>query len=89
MPSPMKPCDGRFSDETVHLLEANADRAQWRPHPCEQCGKMVDGRLQKGKWIPDVHWNSVSPHRPRQSNRSRPLAQEDITRREQIERSSA
>ena len=79
MPSPMKPCDGRFSDETIHLLEDNVDRAQWLPHRCEQCGKMVDGRLHKGTWMPDVHWNSVSPRRPAQSNRSRPSAQRDLS----------
>jgi hypothetical protein len=75
---PIKPCEGRFSDETIRLLEANVEHAQWLPHQCEQCGKMVDGRLHEGKWIPDAHWNSVSPRRPTQSNCSRPSAQRDM-----------
>jgi hypothetical protein len=82
MPSPVKPCDGRFSDETIRLLQANVDRAQWLPHLCEQCGKMVEGRLHKGHWIPDPHWNSVPLRRPSAApNGSRSLAQMGTSQR--------
>jgi len=63
MPIPVKPCDGSFSEETIKLLLANADRAQWNLHKCERCGQQVGARLEKGHWTPETHWPSV-PRRP-------------------------
>jgi hypothetical protein len=63
MPVPKKPCDGFFSDETIGLLLANVDRAQWLLHPCARCGQQVGARLEKGHWTPEMHWPSV-PARP-------------------------
>jgi hypothetical protein len=63
MPTPVKPCIGRFSESTVETLRANVGRAQWLPQPCEQCGQVVGARLEKGLWVPEPHWPSV-PRRP-------------------------
>ena len=59
MPTPVKPCTGQFSDETVAALADNAGRAQWLTHPCALCGQQIGGRLEKGKWVPEQHWPSV------------------------------
>jgi len=56
MPVPMKPCDSSFSDETNRILPTNAGRAQWLLHACERRGQQVGARLDKGRWLPDVHW---------------------------------
>jgi hypothetical protein len=63
MPTPMKPCDGSFNEETNRLLLSNVDRAQWLLHACARCGQMVGARIDKGRWSPEVHWPSV-PRRP-------------------------
>jgi hypothetical protein len=59
----VKPCDGSFNDETNELLVSNVDRAQWLLHVCQRCGQRVGARLDKGRWVPDVHWPSI-PRRP-------------------------
>jgi hypothetical protein len=65
MPVPKKPCEGSFSEETLKLLLANTDRAQWALHPCARCGQQVGARLEKGRWAPEMHWPSVPPRPPR------------------------
>jgi CheY-like chemotaxis protein len=60
----MKPCAGRFSEETIQLLQVNENHAQWLPHACEQCGQPVVARLSLGHWTPEPHWPSV----PRRGN---------------------
>ena len=64
MTVPMKPCAGRFSEETIEILQVNENHAQWLPHPCEQCGQPVVARLTGGHWSPEPHWPSV----PRRGN---------------------
>jgi hypothetical protein len=59
MPSPAKPCEGRFSDEVQAVLKTNKDRAQWANHTCEVCGVAVGAALVQGKWVPEQHWPSV------------------------------
>jgi CheY-like chemotaxis protein len=59
MTVPMKPCAGRFSEETIQLLQVNENHAQWLPHACEQCGQPVVARLALGHWTPEPHWPSV------------------------------
>jgi len=63
MPTPVKPCEGFFSEETISALLANLDRAQWLPHACARCGQQVGAHLDKGRWSPEPHWPSV-PRRP-------------------------
>lgn len=63
MPTPVKPCEGSFSEETERVLIANIDRAQWLPHPCTDCGSHIGARFEKGRWVPDTHWPSI-PARP-------------------------
>jgi hypothetical protein len=72
MPTPVKPCQGQFSEETIAALESNAGRAQWLSHPCALCGQSAGARLEKGKWIPEQHWPSVqykqrTPRLPKRS----------------------
>ncbi len=59
MPTPAKPCDGRFSDELQAVIAQNIDRAQWATHPCEVCGVLVGAVQVQGKWVPEQHWPSV------------------------------
>ena len=59
MPTPLKPCAGTFTDETVSLLLSNRNREQWQSFPCELCGQQVSPKLEKGKWVPEPHWQSV------------------------------
>jgi len=59
MPLPVKPCEGRFSEEVLTALGSNRDRAQWANHPCEVCGLAVGAMLEKGKWVPEQHWPTV------------------------------
>jgi len=87
MPTPQKPCDGFFSQETINLLTANRDHAQWLLHPCDRCGQQVGARIDKGRWVPENHWPSIPPrpHRdlPNGSNlrnRDRAELQETIDR---------
>jgi len=60
MPLPLKPCEGRIGEATQQLLNRNRDRAQWAAHPCEVCGLSVAVSLEKGKWVPERHWPSVT-----------------------------
>jgi hypothetical protein len=64
MPSPAKPCEGRFSEEVLAVLKTNKDRAQWANHTCEVCGLAVGAALVQGKWVPEQHWPSVK-YQPR------------------------
>jgi CheY-like chemotaxis protein len=64
MTVPMKPCAGRFGEETNRLLMVNENHAQWLPHDCEQCGQPVMALLIGGHWTPEPHWPSV----PRRGN---------------------
>ena len=59
MPTPVKPCEGRFNDEVLAALSKNRDRAQWANHTCETCGLAVGATIEKGKWVPEQHWPSV------------------------------
>jgi hypothetical protein len=59
MKGPVKPCDGRFSDELQAVLNRNRDRAQWANHTCEVCGLAVGAMQVRGKWLPEQHWPSV------------------------------
>ena len=73
MPVPMKPCDGSYSEETNRLLLTNVGRAQWLLHACERCGQKVGARLDKGRWVPEVHWPSV----PRRASVRRTVGRAD------------
>jgi len=68
-----KPCNGTLSEETLTLLQANRERAAWGVYPCEVCGQNVGVLEEKGKWVPERHWPSVtySPRRPAVSRYSR------------------
>jgi hypothetical protein len=59
MPTPLKPCDGDFSEELQEVLRKNRDRAQWADHPCQTCGFEVGAVQVKGRWVPAPHWPSV------------------------------
>lgn len=59
MPTPAKPCDGTFSEETISLLMKNMDRAQWQAHTCQVCGQQVGAKIEKGRWVPEAHWPSI------------------------------
>jgi CheY-like chemotaxis protein len=63
MRTPVKACNGRFSEETLQALLKNVDRAQWLPHKCQQCEQLVGAKLEKGLWIPEPHWPSVIARR--------------------------
>jgi hypothetical protein len=69
MPTPVKPCDGHFSEDLQQLIRADKNRAQWASHPCEVCGLSVEPTQVKGKWVPLPHWPSVS-YRPRKTARA-------------------
>ena len=75
MPTPLKPCDGFFSQDTINLLTANRDHAQWLLHPCGRCGQQVGARIDKGRWSPESHWRSIPPRarRDKATNR-RPVS---------------
>jgi hypothetical protein len=76
MPTPAKPCDGRFSDEILEILSRNRDRAQWANHPCEVCGLAIGATLVRGKWVPEQHWPSVklkyTPRNPVEKKQNTP-----------------
>jgi hypothetical protein len=59
MPIPVKPCDGRFSDDLQAVLTRNRNREQWAMHSCELCGASVEAVQVHGKWVPEQHWPSV------------------------------
>jgi hypothetical protein len=60
MPTPLKPCDGKISDQTQEALRRNRNREQWAAHPCDTCGRTVGVELIMGKWQPERHWPSVA-----------------------------
>lgn len=74
MPTPVKPCDGRFSDDLQGVLTRNRDREQWAVYTCQVCGATVGAVQDKGRWVPEQHWPSVTyPPRtpvPNRYNRS-------------------
>lgn len=60
MPTPVKPCDGRFSDDLQGLLTRNRDREQWAVYNCLVCGAKVGAVQVQGRWVPEQHWPSVT-----------------------------
>ena len=60
MPTPVKPCEGRFSDELQGVLTRNRNREQWAMYTCEVCGASVGVVQVQGKWVPEQHWPSVT-----------------------------
>lgn len=85
MPIPLKPCDGRFSEDLQEILTRNRNREQWAVHPCQSCGTSVGAVQIHGKWVPEQHWPSVSyPPRtpvPKGYDRSTALHEEAIPAR--------
>lgn len=59
MPIPVKPCEGRFSEDVLSQLGNDRGRSQWAVYTCEACGAKVGAVLDKGKWSPEQHWPSV------------------------------
>lgn len=59
MPTPLKPCDGQFSDDLQAVLTRNRNREQWAVHTCQRCGVSVGAVQVNGKWVPEQHWPSV------------------------------
>ena len=59
MPIPVKPCEGRFSEEVLSSLGNARDRSHWAVYTCEACGAAVGAVQDKGKWLPEQHWPSV------------------------------
>jgi hypothetical protein len=64
MPTPVKPCDGHFSEELQAVLTRNRNREQWGVYPCELCGALVGAAQVHGKWVPEQHWPSVKRRQP-------------------------
>jgi hypothetical protein len=73
MTIPVKPCDGRFSEDVQAVLIQNKDRAQWAVHTCEVCGAAAGAVQVHGKWVPEQHWPSVKypPREPAAKRSSR------------------
>jgi hypothetical protein len=76
MPIPVKPCEGRFSDEVLTALSSNRDRAQWANHTCEVCGAAVGATQNRGKWVPEQHWPSVKYHSRHATDKKQAVAAE-------------
>jgi hypothetical protein len=72
MPTPLKPCEGKISDQTHEALRRNRNREQWAAHPCETCGRTVGVELIMGKWQPERHWPSVAYIARKSAAASRP-----------------
>ncbi len=79
MPAPVKPCEGRFSEELQATLASNKDRVQWAVHPCEVCGVEVGATLDKGKWVPEQHWPSVKYPRKTVEKKPQPQPEHDLS----------
>jgi len=64
MPTPVKPCDGQFSEDLQTVLTRNRSREQWGLHTCQLCGASIGAVEVHGKWVPEQHWPSVKypPH---------------------------
>jgi hypothetical protein len=60
MPTPLKPCDGKLTDEIQDAIRRNRNREQWGSHLCATCGRRVGIEHVMGKWVPERHWPSVS-----------------------------
>ena len=60
MPIPLKPCEGKLTDQSQEALRRNRNREQWAQHRCETCGRTVGVELTMGKWQPERHWPSVA-----------------------------
>ncbi len=60
MPTPIKPCEGKLSEEAKEALSRNRNREQWATHLCETCGRRVGVELAMGKWQTERHWPSVA-----------------------------
>jgi hypothetical protein len=73
MPILTKPCKGKLSDETLKMLRTAQDRADWGVYPCEICGQNVGVSAEKGDWVPERHWPSVT-YTPRKPSVGRYLA---------------
>ena len=70
MPVPVKPCEGRFSDDLQELLTRNRAREQWALHACQVCGTLAGAVQVQGKWVPEQHWPTVTyPSRVTVKNR--------------------
>lgn len=78
MKGPVKPCEGRFSDELQLTLTRNKDRSQWALHPCEVCGLMVGARQDRGKWVPEQHWPTVKYLSSKAAGKTPPAAADPL-----------
>ena len=84
MPIPAKPCEGRFSDEVLEMLNKNRDRDQWANHTCEVCGLSVGAKIEKGRWIPEQHWPSVKFQPRKTSEKKKSVPAESIILSDEI-----
>jgi hypothetical protein len=60
MPTPLKPCEGKLTEQSQDALRRNRNREQWAQHRCETCGRTVGVELAMGRWQPERHWPSVA-----------------------------
>ena len=60
MPTPVKPCEGGFTEDLQAALSRNRNREQWAVHTCQVCGAAVGAIEVHGKWVPEQHWPSVT-----------------------------
>jgi len=60
MPIPLKPCEGKLSEEAQEALRRNRNREQWAQHRCETCGRVVGVEIAMGRWQPERHWPTVA-----------------------------
>jgi hypothetical protein len=88
MPTPLKPCDGKLTEEVQEAIRRNRNREQWGSHICATCGRRVGVEHVMGKWIPERHWPSVtyparkvpaSSMRPPQSSQMNPQMNQDAS----------
>jgi len=84
MRGPVKPCEGRFSDELQTVLKRNMDRAQWANHTCEVCGLAVGATQVGGKWVPEQHWPSVKYLSSKPNVEKREVSENEAGREEAV-----
>jgi hypothetical protein len=73
MPTPLKPCEGKLTEESQEALRRNRNREQWAQHQCETCGRTVGVEIAMGRWQPERHWPSIAyPARKTSGVQSRP-----------------
>ena len=84
MKGPVRPCEGRFSDELQIVLQRNIDRAQWANHTCEVCGLAVGATQVGGKWVPEQHWPSVKYPSSKSNGEKREISTEDSAPPEEV-----